>query len=209
MPPKKSSPTRCISNVSESKEHNTIFEFMTTESKNIYNKFIFHMRIYLKYSNIIFKQLYDRVCKKQIKNVIIMHRNRNSIYHGNSLMIFNEFDIFINKFRNPSCRPLISITNIFLLASWYNSSSSNSIMSGIWIVSDEHCSFSLFSTYQSAHKLAKAYKSDESIDFGIFDETHKTTSINSNKQFSIMLTNKYLRIRKRLFMTATPIEQEF
>ena len=62
-------PMRCMSNVSRCRENNAIFKFMCHESKNVYNTFIFHMRIYSKCSNQIFKQLYDMVCNKQIKDV--------------------------------------------------------------------------------------------------------------------------------------------
>lgn len=57
-------------------------------------------------------------------------------------------------------------------------------------------------TYQSADKLAEACK-NIIFDLGILDESHKTTG-QLNKKFSMMLTDKYLTIRKRLFMTATP-----
>jgi superfamily II DNA or RNA helicase len=57
-------------------------------------------------------------------------------------------------------------------------------------------------TYQSSDKLAEACKNIE-FDFGFFDETHKTVG-QVNKKFTIMLTDKYLFIKKRLFMTATP-----
>jgi hypothetical protein len=69
MPPKQKTPTRCISTVSRNEEQNKIFGFMTRESKNVYNKFIFHMRIYSKYSNKIYKRLYKKVCDKQITNI--------------------------------------------------------------------------------------------------------------------------------------------
>lgn len=58
-------------------------------------------------------------------------------------------------------------------------------------------------TYQSADKLAEACGRDIKFDFGIFDEAHKTVG-QKNKQFSLMLNNKNLIIKKRLFMTATP-----
>ena len=58
-------------------------------------------------------------------------------------------------------------------------------------------------TYQSSDKLAEACGKKIKFDLAIFDEAHKTVG-QKNKQFSRMLTNKYMKIDKRLFMTATP-----
>jgi predicted helicase len=62
-------------------------------------------------------------------------------------------------------------------------------------------------TYQSSDKLAEACSKDDKddieIDFGIFDEAHKTVG-QTNRQFSLMLDDANLIINKRLFMTATP-----
>lgn len=58
-------------------------------------------------------------------------------------------------------------------------------------------------TYQSSDKLAEACEQEIQFDFAIFDEAHKTIG-QVNKQFTMMLTNKHLIIKKRLFMTATP-----
>ena len=57
-------------------------------------------------------------------------------------------------------------------------------------------------TYQSSDKLAEACENIE-FDFGFFDEAHKTVG-QVNKKFNMMLTDKYMTIKKRLFMTATP-----
>lgn len=57
-------------------------------------------------------------------------------------------------------------------------------------------------TYQSSDKLAEAIP-EFSVDFAIFDEAHRTVG-QKNKQFTMMLNNKHLKIKKRLFMTATP-----
>lgn len=57
-------------------------------------------------------------------------------------------------------------------------------------------------TYQSSDKLAEACD-DIEFDFGIFDEAHKTVG-QVNKKFTQMLTNEYMTIKNRLFMTATP-----
>lgn len=58
-------------------------------------------------------------------------------------------------------------------------------------------------TYQSAVQLKLACRNKIIFDFAIFDESHRTVG-QKNKQFSLMLENKNLGIRKRLFMTATP-----
>jgi predicted helicase len=60
----------------------------------------------------------------------------------------------------------------------------------------------IISTYQSSDKLAEAC-GDIEFDFGFFDEAHKTAQ-QVNKKFSMMITNKHMMIRRRLFMTATP-----
>jgi len=69
MPPKDKGPVRTISNASRDKENNLIFEFMTRESKNFYNIFLFHMQIYSKYSNQIFGEIADLVHDHQIINI--------------------------------------------------------------------------------------------------------------------------------------------
>ena len=53
-------------------------------------------------------------------------------------------------------------------------------------------------TYQSAHLLA-----DKRFDFGVFDEAHKTAG-ELDKSFQFALSNSNIRIKKRLFLTATP-----
>ena len=65
-------------------------------------------------------------------------------------------------------------------------------------------------TYQSSDKLAEACKKNTTkklkeikFDFGIFDEAHKTVG-QVGKQFTLMLEDTNLVIKKRLFMTATP-----
>ena len=55
-------------------------------------------------------------------------------------------------------------------------------------------------TYHSSNLLLKI--KDISIDFGIFDEAHKTVG-QINKQFSLMLHNENIKIDRKLFMTAT------
>jgi superfamily II DNA or RNA helicase len=61
----------------------------------------------------------------------------------------------------------------------------------------------VFSTYQSAKEVAAAMPRGFKFDLGIFDEAHKTAG-HSNSLFGFALTDVNLRIRKRLFMTATP-----
>ena len=61
----------------------------------------------------------------------------------------------------------------------------------------------VFSTYQSGPALAKACKSAKvGFDFAVMDEAHKTTGA-SQKQFSHLLDDRNVPIKKRLFMTAT------
>ena len=61
----------------------------------------------------------------------------------------------------------------------------------------------IFSTYQSAAMVAAGMRSQDQFDLGIFDEAHKTAG-DVDKAFSFALLNKQLRIKKRLFLTATP-----
>jgi superfamily II DNA or RNA helicase len=60
----------------------------------------------------------------------------------------------------------------------------------------------IFSTYQSAEVVAEGIKG-EIIDLGIFDEAHKTTGPKEGL-FAFGLSDKNIRIKKRLFLTATP-----
>jgi superfamily II DNA or RNA helicase len=60
----------------------------------------------------------------------------------------------------------------------------------------------IFSTYQSAEVVAMGLKG-ASIDFGVFDEAHKTTGP-KNGLFAFGLSDKNISIKKRLFLTATP-----
>lgn len=61
----------------------------------------------------------------------------------------------------------------------------------------------VFCTYQSANKLTEAIEKEFAFEIAIFDEAHKTVG-QIDKEFGHMLTNKHMRIKKRLFMTATP-----
>ncbi|CAA6807411.1 MAG: Unknown protein [uncultured Sulfurovum sp.] len=62
----------------------------------------------------------------------------------------------------------------------------------------------IFCTYQSSKTLANGFLDAKSnIDFAVYDEAHKTASINDS-YFNYTLDNENLSIDKRLFMTATP-----
>ena len=61
----------------------------------------------------------------------------------------------------------------------------------------------IFVTYHSGRTLSAAFKrSGRFFDFGIFDEAHKTCGLNVSL-FSHLLDEKNIRIKKRMFMTAT------
>ena len=61
----------------------------------------------------------------------------------------------------------------------------------------------VFTTYQSGETLAEAArKSRVSFDLGIMDEAHKTVG-DSDKLFSHLLRDSNVKIRRRVFMTAT------
>ena len=60
----------------------------------------------------------------------------------------------------------------------------------------------IFSTYQSAEVVAESIRG-QTIDLGIFDEAHKTTGPKEGL-FAFGLSDKNIRIKKRLFLTATP-----
>ena len=60
----------------------------------------------------------------------------------------------------------------------------------------------ILSTYQSAEVVAKGLKGT-AIDFGVFDEAHKTTG-SKEGLFAFGLSDKNILIKKRLFLTATP-----
>jgi predicted helicase len=61
----------------------------------------------------------------------------------------------------------------------------------------------VFTTYQSGKVLAEASRSVKRVfDLGIMDEAHKTVG-DRDKTFAHLLSDKNIRIRKRVFMTAT------
>ena len=61
----------------------------------------------------------------------------------------------------------------------------------------------IFSTYQSAPVVGKGSRGFPSFDVGIFDEAHKTTGF-AGTAFGYAIDDKNIRIKKRLFLTATP-----
>jgi superfamily II DNA or RNA helicase len=61
----------------------------------------------------------------------------------------------------------------------------------------------VFTTYQSSTKLAAASrKARIKFDLAILDEAHKTVGVHS-KTFATLLSDKKIKIRRRVFMTAT------
>lgn len=61
----------------------------------------------------------------------------------------------------------------------------------------------VFCTYQSGKVLAEAVQSVKAgFDLGIFDEAHRTVG-NPDKAFSHLVSDSNIRIKRRLFMTAT------
>jgi predicted helicase len=61
----------------------------------------------------------------------------------------------------------------------------------------------VFSTYQSAHVVSQGVRGLPPFDVAIFDEAHKTTGPQGGL-FAHSLKDENIRIRKRLFFTATP-----
>jgi superfamily II DNA or RNA helicase/ribosomal protein L7Ae-like RNA K-turn-binding protein len=61
----------------------------------------------------------------------------------------------------------------------------------------------VFSTYQSSHVVAQGVRGLAPFDVAIFDEAHKTTGPQGGL-FAHSLKNENIRIRKRIFFTATP-----
>ena len=61
----------------------------------------------------------------------------------------------------------------------------------------------VFTTYQSSPRLAESARAAKvSFEFAILDEAHKTVGM-KGKSFSTLLFDKKIKIKKRLFMTAT------
>jgi superfamily II DNA or RNA helicase len=72
-----------------------------------------------------------------------------------------------------------------------------------WLSQNKNRPITVFTTYQSGKNLAKAAKKTKTtFDVGIIDEAHKTAG-NLDKPFGIFLHDRNIRIKKRVFMTAT------
>ena len=61
----------------------------------------------------------------------------------------------------------------------------------------------VFSTYQSSQVVSQATKGEFEFDIAVFDEAHKTTG-SAEGRFALGLKDENIRIKKRLFLTATP-----
>ena len=61
----------------------------------------------------------------------------------------------------------------------------------------------VFSTYQSSQVVSEATKDRFEFDVAIFDEAHKTTGSAAGR-FALALNDENIKIKKRLFLTATP-----
>ena len=72
-----------------------------------------------------------------------------------------------------------------------------------WIKDNSTNKTIIFSTYQSGKTIADACKiANHEFDLGIMDEAHKTVG-DKDKLFSHLLFDKNIKIKKRIFMTAT------
>ena len=72
-----------------------------------------------------------------------------------------------------------------------------------WIKDNSKNKTIIFSTYQSGKTIAEACKiAKHEFDLGIMDEAHKTVG-DKEKLFSHLLFDKNIKIKKRIFMTAT------
>ena len=61
----------------------------------------------------------------------------------------------------------------------------------------------VFTTYQSSQRLAAAARKTRiTFDLAILDEAHKTVKVHS-KPFATLVSDKKIKVRRRLFMTAT------
>ena len=62
----------------------------------------------------------------------------------------------------------------------------------------------IFSTYNSLDAISNAlYDTEHCFDLAIFDESHRTAGTKDSLMFVYGMENKYIPIKKRLFMTAT------
>jgi superfamily II DNA or RNA helicase len=73
-----------------------------------------------------------------------------------------------------------------------------------WIRANEGHRRVIFTTYQSGRVLADAArKAGVVFDVGVFDEAHRTAGA-AGRPFGLLLADKNVRIKRRIFMTATP-----
>ena len=61
----------------------------------------------------------------------------------------------------------------------------------------------VFSTYQSSQVVSQATEGVFAFDIAVFDEAHKTTG-STEGRFALALKDENVKIKKRLFLTATP-----
>ena len=83
---KKKNDTKVIRTISSyvninDKITNNILKFMTHESKNIYNATVYHTNIFLRYQNIIFKELLDLVTDRTIRDIHKFDTTFYELYH--------------------------------------------------------------------------------------------------------------------------------
>lgn len=72
-----------------------------------------------------------------------------------------------------------------------------------WLQKNKNSPLAIFSTYQSGANLAQAARETKTtFDVGIIDEAHKTAG-HRQKPFGVFLHNENIRIKNRIFMTAT------
>ena len=74
-----------------------------------------------------------------------------------------------------------------------------------WLKQNSNIKKIIFSTYQSSKNIKKALNKNQFIDLAVFDEAHRTATVNRNidSNFNFALFDKNIKIKKRLFMTAT------
>src|SRR5207249_1121380 len=72
------------------------------------------------------------------------------------------------------------------------------------LLEHKHCKINVITTYASTKEVMNAFNKLQWVpDLCIFDEAHKTVG-QKEKQYSLLLDDHNLKIKKRLFMTATP-----
>jgi len=111
---------RTISSVVNTKIpiRNKVFDFMANESKKIYNTTLFHTNIFLRYQNLIFKDLLDLVNNNEILDIKQFDKMFYTIYgkyHNNFLIIKDALDnnnrIIYNHIKEYLNEHKLQITN--------------------------------------------------------------------------------------------------